>query len=326
LYRWDDQDPVLKTWERVFPGTLRPRSEMSRELLDHVRYPEDLFKIQRDLLASYHIDDPGAFFREADFWGVPGDPSVPEARQATPAGQQPRKLPPQPPYYIYAKLPGQSAPTFQLTSPLTARNRPNLAAFVTVSNDPEGFGHLSVLELPTNTAVPGPVQRGSTFQSSPVASQELALLDQHGSEVVLGNLLTLPVGGTLLYVQPVYVQSASTGNGAQIPQLKRVFVGFGDRVGFADTYAAALDQALGATGAVVPPSGPVTPPAGDTAARIRALTADANAALQAAAAAFGRQDYAEYARQQERLRKDLAELTRLTTGTTPSPSASPTQR
>jgi hypothetical protein len=323
LYRWDDQDPVLKTWERVFPGTLRPRSEMSPELLAHIRYPEDLFKIQRDLLTSYHIDDPGAFFREADFWAVPGDPSVPEARKATAAGATPKPLPPQPPYYIYAKLPGQSAPTFQLTSPLTARNRPNLAAFVSVSNDPQGFGHLSVLELPTNTAVPGPVQRGATFQTSPVASQELALLDQHGSEIVLGNLLTLPVGGTLVFVQPVYVQSTSTGTGSQIPQLKRVFVGFGDRVGFAETYEAALDQAFGVTDTVTP--GPVTPPpVGDTAARIRALTADANAALQAAAAAFGRQDYAEYARQQERLRKDLAELTRLTAaGTSPSPSPAP---
>jgi uncharacterized membrane protein (UPF0182 family) len=324
LYRWDDQDPVLKTWERIFPGTLRPKSAMSPELLAHVRYPEDLFKIQRDLLASYHIDDPAAFFREADFWAVPGDPSVPAARQAAAAGAAPKPLPPQPPYYVYAKLPGQSRPTFQLTSPLTARNRPNLAAFVTVSNDPEGFGHLSVLELPTNTAIPGPVQRGATFQTSPVASQELALLDQHGSEIVLGNLLTLPVGGTLVYVQPVYVQSTSTGTGSQIPQLKRVFVGFGDRVGFAETYAAALDQAFGVTD-VTPPSGgpPAGPPAtGGVSERIRFLTADAQAALQAGAAAYGRQDYAEYARQQERLRKDLAELTRLTATT--SPTASPT--
>ncbi|MDQ1712053.1 MAG: uncharacterized protein QOE45_1503 [Frankiaceae bacterium] len=320
LYRWDAEDPVLKTWERVFPGTLRPRSEMPADLLAHIRYPEDLFKIQRDLLASYHIDDPAAFFREADFWAVPGDPSVPEARQAAAAGAAPKPLPPQPPYYVYAKFPGQAKASFQLTSPLTARNRPNLAAFVTVSNDPEGFGHLSVLELPTNTAVPGPVQRGATFQTSPVASQELELLDQHGSEIVLGNLLTLPVGGTLVFVQPVYVQSTSTGTGSQIPQLKRVFVGFGDRVGFADTYAAALDQAFGVTDTVVPPTMP--PPVGDVNARIRALTADANAALQAAAAAFGRQDYAEYARQQERLRKDLAELTRLT-GTSASPSPSP---
>jgi uncharacterized membrane protein (UPF0182 family) len=320
LYRWDEDDPVLKTWSRVFPGSLRPRSEMSPDLLAHVRYPEDLFKIQRDLLTSYHVDDPGAFFREADFWAVPGDPSVPEARESTP-GATPKKLPPQPPYYLYTKLPGQTGPAFQLTSPLTARSRPNLAAFVSVTNDEAGFGHLTVLELPTNSAVPGPEQRGSTFQTSPAASQELALLDQHGSQVVLGNLLTLPVGGTLVYVQPVYVQATA---GSQIPQLKRVFVGVGDRVGFAATFDAALDQAFGVTGSTPPPDETPPPATGDNAARIRALSLDAQAALQAAADAYGRQDYAEYAKQQERLRKDLAELTRLTGGTaSPSPSGSP---
>ncbi len=323
LYRWDESDPVLKTWERVFPGSLHPRSEMSPELLAHVRYPEDLFKIQRELLTSYHIDDPAAFFREADFWAVPGDPSSDAARTAAsqaPVGQPATpKLDAQPPYYLYTRLPGQSGPAFQLTSPLTARSRPNLAAFVSVANDVNGFGHLTVLELPTNSAVPGPEQRGATFQTSPQASQELALLDQHGSEVVLGNLLTLPVGGSLVYVQPVYVQATS---GSVIPQLKRVFVGVDDRVGFAATFDAALDQAFGSTGTPTPP--PPTPPAaGDVTAQIRALTADAQAALQAAATAYGRQDYAEYARQQERLRKDLADLTRLTGGTaspTPSPS------
>jgi uncharacterized membrane protein (UPF0182 family) len=320
LYRWDDTDPVLRTWERIFPGSLRPRAEMSPELLAHVRYPEDLFKIQRDLLSRYHIDDPAGFFREADFWAVPGDPSV-EAAAVDPVNPNAaKKLPPQPPYYVYAKLPGQSAPAFQLTSPLTARSRPNLAAFVSVSNDPASFGHLTVLELPTNTAVPGPVQRGATFQTSPVASQELALLDQHGSEIVLGNLLTLPVGGTLVYVQPVYVQSTASGEGSKIPQLKRVFVGVGDKVGFAETYEAALDQAFGA--GIAPPSDGEPPPPTDVDARIRALAAEAQDAMQKAAAAFGRQDYAEYAKQQERLRVALAELARLT-GATPSASPSP---
>jgi uncharacterized membrane protein (UPF0182 family) len=321
LYRWDENDPVLTTWSRVFPGTLKPRSAMPPDLVAHVRYPEDLFKIQRDLLTSYHVDDPAAFFREADFWAVPGDPSVPAARQAVAGAAAVKNLPPQPPYFLYTKLPGQSGPAFQLTSPLTARSRPNLAAFVSVTNDESGFGHLTVLELPTNSAVPGPEQRGATFQTSPAASQELALLDQHGSEVVLGNLLTLPVGGTLVYVQPVYVQATA---GSQIPQLKRVFVGVGDRVGFAATFDAALDQAFGVTGSTPPPPSENPPPTtGSNTARIRALTVDAQQALQAAAAAYGRQDYAEYAKQQERLRQDLAELTRLTGGTaSPSPSPS----
>ena len=321
LYRWDDQDPVLKTWEKAFPGSLRPRSEMSPDLLAHVRYPEDLFKIQRDLIASYHIEDPAAFFREADFWAVPGDPSI--SRQAATT----QNLPPQPPYYVYAKFPGQTAPSFQLTTPLTARNRPNMAAFVTVSNEPETFGKITVLELPTNTAVQGPVQRGGTFQAETRASQELALLDQRGSEVVLGNLLTLPVGGTFLYVQPVYVQATQTGAGGRIPELKKVFVGFGDRIGFAATFEEALDQALQSTGVVTPPdSGTGTPPpAVDREAEIKRLSAEAQDAFRRAAEAFGRQDYAEYARQQDRLKRALEALSRLTgTAATPSPSTSAT--
>ena len=311
LYRWDDADPVLKTWEKAFPGSLRPRADMPPELVAHVRYPEDLFKIQRDLLTAYHIDDPGAFFREADFWAVPNDPA---------AGQGGKRA--QPPYYQYTKLPGQTEPSFQLTTPLTARSRPNLAAFVSVANDGDDYGKLTVLELPTNTSLLGPEQRGATFRSSPAASQELSLLDQRGSEVVLGNLLTLPVGGTLVFVQPVYVQSTT---GSQIPQLKRVFVGVGERVGFAETFEAALDQAFQATGTDEPdepddPDEPDEPT--DVQAEIRRLTAEANDALQKGAAAFGRQDYAEYARQQQRLRKALEELTRLTGGTaSPSPAA-----
>jgi uncharacterized membrane protein (UPF0182 family) len=297
LYRWDDQDPVLRTWEKVFPGSLRPRSEMSPELLAHVRYPEDLFKIQRDLVTAYHIEDPGAFFREADFWAVPNDPSLRDQKR------------PQPPYYLYGRLPGETHPTFQLTTPLTARSRPNLAAYLSVSNDVEDYGHITVLELPTNTSVPGPDQRGATFQTSPAASQELALLDQRGSQVVLGNLLTLPVGGTLVFVQPVYVQAEQ---GAQIPQLKRVFVGIGGRVGFADTYEAALNQAFSTSSPTDPGEEPDRPPAGSTSEEVRRLTAEAKAAFDAAAAAFGRQDYAEYARQQEKLRTALAELERLT--------------
>ncbi|HVF04271.1 MAG TPA: UPF0182 family protein [Frankiaceae bacterium] len=320
LYRWDDADPVLKTWEKAFPGSLRPRSEMSADLLAHVRYPEDLFKIQRDLITAYHIDDPGAFFREADFWAVPNDPSLDQEQREKLGGPRP-----QPPYYQYTKLPGQTKPTFQLTTPLTARSRPNLAAYVSVSNDAADYGKITVLELPTNTSIPGPEQRGATFQTSPAASQELALLDQHGSEVVLGNLLTLPVGGTLVFVQPVYVQSTT---GSQIPQLKRVFVGVHDRVGFADTFEAALDQAFDVTGSADPDPDPDPDPdepdaPADVNAQIRRLTAEANDALQRGAAAFGRQDYAEYARQQERLRRALAELTRLTVGTaSPSPGSS----
>ncbi len=311
LYRWDDKDPVLRTWEKVFPGSLTDKSEMSAELLAHVRYPEDLFKVQRELLSRYHVKTANQLFSGNDNWSVPADPTVAVGA-------------PQPPYYQLLQLPGDSKPRFHVTSPLAAANRPNLAAFFAASSDPEvgEYGKLRVFELPTSTNVPAPKQRAGTFQSDPVASQQLALLGQQGSETIFGNLLTLPVGGTLIYIQPVYVQSDSAD---KIPQLKRVFVGAGQKVGFGTTLAEALDQVFG-KGAVVAPSpgptpGPTTP--GDPSSELQRALADAAKAIADSEAALKAGDFAAYGAAQDRLKAAVARAVRASGAGTSSPTASP---
>ncbi len=310
LYVWDAADPVLRTWSRVFPGTLRPRSEMPAQLVAHLRYPEDLFKVQRALIAQYHVADPAAFYTGGDFWQVPGDPN---------AAKQGNQFPDQPPFYQYLQMPGSERPRFMLTSPLATRNRPNLAAFLAVSSEPADYGRIEALQLPTNTSVLGPEQRGSTFQSDPAASKEFTLLGGKGSATVFGNLLILPVGGNLIAVQPVYVESSEAGT--KLPLLKRVLVGYGDRIGIGATLAEALDQVFG-RGASGGTGGTVTEPGGGGSAALRQAVADVAQAYQDGLDALSRQDLTAYAEAQKRLAAAIERAEALS-GASPSPSPPP---
>jgi uncharacterized protein len=229
LYEFDENDPVLKTWMRAYPGIVQPESAISDQLREHLRYPEDLFKVQRELLTRYHVSDPVQFFNSQDFWRVPADPTT---------GQNAA----QPPYYIVAQAPGQKAPVFQLTSALNALQRDNLAAYVTVSSDPDDYGQMQVLELPGSQAVLGPGQVQGRFGSTPEIAQTITLLNSQGSQVRYGNLLTLPVAGGLLYIEPLYVEAPQL----PYPILQRVLVAFGDRVAFAPSLTGALDSLFGA--------------------------------------------------------------------------------
>ena len=243
LYQWDDKDPILKAWEKVFPGSVTPMSQMSADLIAHMRYPEDLFNVQRTMMASYHVDDAAEFYSGGDFWKIPDDPTTPGQDQ-------------QAPYYLTLKMPGQEQASFSLSSAYIIggnTNRNVLTGFLAVDSETSpgtgkkgqrsaSYGKLRLLELPRSSNVSGPGQVQNIFDSNPAASTTLNLLSQQGSQVIKGNLLTLPVGGGLLYVQPVYVQSSS---GTQYPLLRKVLVSFGDKVGFADTLSGALDQVFG---------------------------------------------------------------------------------
>ena len=234
LYQWDDKDPVLSTWSKAFPGSVKPRSEISADLLAHVRYPEDMFRVQRDILSAYHVTTADAFYGGQDFWRVPLDPSSFGANSAN-----------QPPYYLTMQIPGQSKPTFSLYTPFVPRGgRENLTALAVVNSDAgDEYGKITVLQLPRSTNIAGPSQVSSNFEAKPEVATSLSLLRQGGSDVVLGNLLTLPVGKGLLYVQPVYVRA--TGNTAAYPLLQKVLVSFGDQIGFSETLQGALDQVFG---------------------------------------------------------------------------------
>src|SRR3954466_13470098 len=214
---------------------------MSAGLRAHVRYPEDLFKVQRPLLTKYHITDPRAFYAGTDYWRGADDPP-----------QEPGGAYQHPPYPTLAK-PGQSSPSFQLTTALAQNNRKNMAAFVSVQSDPSSndYGKMSVLQLPSNTQVSGPEQVGNDFESFTPASTELSLLRRGGSRVDLGNLLTLPLGGSFVYVEPVYVRSAGT---TSFPTLKRVLVSWNGTVAYEPTLSKALDVAFGTSTATPPPT------------------------------------------------------------------------
>ena len=255
LYEFDTEDPVLQTWMKTFPDIVRPQSEISDELRVHFRYPEDLFKIQRELITRYHVSDPLDFYRSTDFWEVPDDPQ--EDADAGPVEEQP-------PFYILAARPGEDEPTFQLTSALNALNRENLSAFVSVSSDPETYGEFQVLRLPGSTAVQGPTQVQNSFNSNELIARDLNLFNSENSQALFGNLLTLPVSGGLLYISPLYVEGAGDNS---YPLLRKVLVNYNGQVAYEDTLAEALDALFGpgAGGGIEDPgtpTDPTTPPDG----------------------------------------------------------------
>jgi len=295
LYEWDQKDPVLKTWSKAFPGAITPKSEISKDLLDHIRYPEDLFRVQRDILSSYHVKTASAFYGGQDFWRVPRDPSTFGANASA-----------QPPYYLTLQLPGAKTPSFSLTTPFVPRGgRENLSAFAVVNSDPgPDYGKISVLQLPRNTNIAGPSQVASNFEAKPEVANSLSLLRRGGSDVVLGNLLTLPVGGGLLYVQPVYVRA--TANASAYPLLQKVLVSFGDQIGFDDTLKGALDQVFGGNSGT---SAGGTTTTGSTGTTTNSSVANALASAKKAyadgLAALARGDFAEYDKAQKRLKSAL---------------------
>ena len=295
LYQWDEKDPVLKTWMKAFPNTVSPKSEMSKQLLEHIRYPEDMFRVQREVLSSYHVQTAAAFYGGQDFWRVPRDPSTFGAN----AGAQP-------PYYMTLEMPGSNKPTFALTTPFVPRGgRENLSAFAVVdSNYGPNYGKISVLQLPRSTNVAGPSQVASNFEAKPEVANSLSLLRQGGSDVVLGNLLTLPVGGGLLYVQPVYVKA--TANSAAYPLLQKVLVSFGDVIGYDSSLKGALDQVFGGNSGTSSSGNPVTTTTNNASADLKSALQSAKQAIADGNAALAKGDFAAYGRAQDRLKAALA--------------------
>jgi uncharacterized protein len=262
LYQWDDEDPVLKTWMKVFPDTVLPMSEMSGDLLAHVRYPADLFKVQRSLLGSYHVTEAGSFYSQQDAWMTPNDPV---------GGAGIGTL--QPPYYLTMQVPGTERPNFSIYSTFiprsTGESARNVLTGYLVANADAGreagkkaadYGQLTLLTLPKSTIVPGPGQVQNNFNADSEVSRLLNILRQGSTRVLNGNLLTLPVGGGLLYVQPVYIQS--TGE-TSFPLLQKILVAFGDQIAFEDTLDQALTVLFGSTG-IDPEPAPTDPEADPT--------------------------------------------------------------
>ncbi|MCW2868279.1 MAG: hypothetical protein JWR20_2467, partial [Marmoricola sp.] len=235
LYEWDSKDPILKTWEKAFPGVVKPKSEIPADILAHMRYPEDLYKVQREMLASYHVLDPKTFYEGNDKWDVPQDTSASALKQ--------------PPYRLSVATKTGENPVFSLTSVFVPQKKSNLAAFMSVgadAADPSTYGKFQILRLPDNTQVPGPGQIANQFQRDDKVASQLLAFKRADVTARYGNLLTLPVGGGLLYVQPLYtVRQGGSGN---YPGLTFVLVSFGNEVGIGPTLSSALQDVLTRSG------------------------------------------------------------------------------
>jgi hypothetical protein len=314
LYAWDEQDPILKAWMGIYPNTVQPRSEMSAELMAHVRYPADLFKAQRSILGRYHVTEAGAFYSQQDAWMTPNDPV-----EGTGIGEL------QPPYYLTLQAPGDTQSKFSLYSTFipqsTGETTRNVLTGYLIANADAGnqagkvngdYGKLTLLNLPRETIVPGPGQVQNNFNADSNVSSLLNLLRQGSTRVLNGNLLTLPVGGGLLYVQPVYIES--TGE-TSYPLLQKILVAFGDQIAFEDTLDEALDALFGgdsgaSSGSETKPETPGSTSSGTVDAANPALSAalaDAAQAIKDKQAALAAGDWKAFGEADQRLAKAVEE-------------------
>jgi uncharacterized membrane protein (UPF0182 family) len=314
LYEFDDKDPVLKAWNAAFGGKLiKPKAEIPQELADHFRYPADLFKVQRDLLTQFHITNAGDFFSGADFWAVPDDPAKQgEAKQ--------------PPYYLLTTLPKQNEVRFQLVAALTPRDKGNLAALVSGSYV-DGKPTLQLLELGKDSPIPGPSQALQQMENNTAkindaldVKGQLAQWDKDKG-LIKGNLLSLPFGGGMLYIAPIYTKS-NTENA--YPQFQRVLMNYGNKVAFATNIADGIAQL---TSGAPPP--PVTepkenPPPATGTTRLAAAAEKVNKAIEDLKAAQKSGDFEAQGRALRALDEAIKEFqaAQVAAGATPSPSPS----
>jgi uncharacterized protein len=292
LYAWDESDPVLQAWRGAFPGTVQDREDIPDSLIEHLRYPEDLFKVQRYQFARYHVTEAHDFYQGNNRWEVPQDPEATNTYQ--------------PPYRMFVKQPDGTDESFALTSVFVPRGKNNLASFVSVDSDASSdqYGEMKVLQLP-NEQTPGPGLIANEMTTSENVRTELLAFQSGGSKPIYGNLLTLPVQDGLMYVQPVYAIRELSD--ASFPELEFVIVSYGDNVGIGTTMTEALADVLGVdpdisstgdtgdTGDGGGGNGGPDQPSGDTAAQIRELLARAQVAFDEADAAFREGDTVTWA-------------------------------
>ncbi|MEP6800085.1 MAG: UPF0182 family protein [Lapillicoccus sp.] len=320
LYAWDSTDPMLKAWSAAFPGTVQPITDISAALMSHLRYPEDLFKVQREILARYHVTEPGTFYGSNDLWKIPTDPT-----------KDPRSTD-QPPYYLSIAMPGQTSPAFSLTTTfMPFGTREVLSGFLAVDSNAGStkgqrspdYGQLRLLQLPPSSNVRGPGQVQNDVSSSTATSPEFAFnlsaflnqQRQSGSDVVLGNLLTLPVGGGLLYVEPIYIQASTA---SAYPLNRAVVAAFGDNLAWGGSLDSALDRLFGGNSGATSGDGTTTPPGtgtgtpppaaggGTTNPTLAAALAEAQKAVNDGDAALKAGDFTKYGQAQAALKAALA--------------------
>jgi uncharacterized membrane protein (UPF0182 family) len=371
LYVMDPTDPIVNAWKSAFPKLFTPRSAMPPALVDHLRFPEDLFRVQTDLWGRYHLSDSQSFYQAGDAWNPAQDPGV-GTSATTPTTQGPVLLPngrvgfptgikEQDPFYLLMQLPGESQLSFAMLQPMVAlsqstSNQQNMTAFMTVKSDPASYGQIAVYTMPSGQRIPAPAQIDSLIQQDTTVSKDISLLNTNGSEVLLGNVLTVPIEQSLLYVRPLYVSSKSSGQA--LPELKRVIVVYNNNVYYENTLQEALQDAFpgltsvtqeqnvgqqgpaGSPSTTAPtspttPTGPTTPTSTTTTlppqgnATVASLLAQAQQEFAAANAALAKNppDFATYSQHTQRAQQLVAQAASLASGTPPSStSTSPPAR
>jgi uncharacterized protein len=278
-YVIDSSDPILQGYEKAFPSLFTPIAQMPPALRAHIRYPEGLFKIQASVYRAYHITDPQVFYLREDVWALPQEPSTPGQTQSME------------PYYVELRLPNEATSEYLLILPFTPVSKQNMISWLAARNDGSGYGQLVLYRLPESTAILGPQQVGNLIQENTAISSQFTLWNQSGSQVLQGNLLAVPVGGSFLYFEPVYLRASSTSS---FPQFKKVILADSSTVVWDDTLAGALNQLLGGQ---APPTagggGPPPPP--NAACDVASLVAQANQHYSAAQDRLKAGDLAGYA-------------------------------
>jgi len=223
FYLMDSADPIASTYQQIFPSLFKPFAAMPPDLQTHIRYPEDLFRIQAQIYQAYHMEAADVFYNREDLWQFPREP----ADGATT---------PMAPYYIVIRLPGEAQAEFFLMLPMVPSRRDNMIAWLAARCDPPDYGKLIAYEFPKDKLVYGPFQIEALINQNTEISQQLTLWNQMGSRVIRGNLLVIPIENSILYVSPLYLRAAE----GQLPELKRVIAAYGDRVVMKETLAEAL--------------------------------------------------------------------------------------
>lgn len=321
FYLVDDDDPIIRTYAKIFPDLFTPLDDMPDSLREHIRYPEDLFLAQINNYRLYHITDPVARFNQEDVWSIPtelfGESSAPI---------------PVAPYYVIMKLPGETEEEFVLIMPLTPARRQNTIAWVAARSDGADYGKLVTFRFPTDSLVFGPQQIESRIDQDPAISAQISLWNQSGSSVIRGNLLMIPIGNGNLFVEPIYLQAETS----QLPELKRVVVVNGNRIAMEPTLAESLAVVFGESASTLPtggtgvqptpadgtttptatpspttPDGPTPTPA-PLSDDVAELAQQAEDAFERAQAALQRGDFAQYGEEIDRAEALIAQLVALT--------------
>ncbi len=285
IYGFDETDPILKAWGEVFPDLITPASEIPAEIAEHFRYPEGLFRMQAEVYKNYHMTDARVFYNKEDSWWLPGENTEQGAME---------------PFYVLSRLPGEPAEDFQMIIPFTPRNRDNMIGWMAAKSDPEDYGKRVVYQFPKQKVILGPEQVGARINQDETISPQISLWSQRGSQVILGNMLVIPLRDSIVYIQPLYLQAEQ----AAIPQLTRVLVVYADKVEMAPDLETALLQVFGE---VAPPepgdSGGEQPGTG-----VDASAEEAQRLYLEALDAQKAGDWAEYGRLIEELGRVLGEI------------------